>query len=273
MKGSYVVVDLETTGLSPEKDRILEIGAVKVENGKVTDTFWSMVNCHRELSEIVRNLTGITEEMCAKGREEKEALELFLEFAGDMDLIGHNLPFDFGFLKWSFARYGINFERRGIDTLKIARSCLENLPSKKLEALCEYYQIEQKEKHRALDDAKATTKLFLILQEQFAQTKPECFLAFPMECKIKKQSPMTESQKRYLIDLIKYHKIQIDVSMGGLSKSEASRLIDRIILQYGRKKVNNNDEIRYEKKENDCSSNLWNFSHCYDSSDNTERSS
>ena len=171
MKGSYVAVDLETTGLSPQNDRIVEIGAVKIEQGKVTDTFQSFVNCHREISDVIQNLTGITQEMCESGREEKEALELFLNFAGDLDLMGHNLPFDFRFLKWSLARHGICFERRGVDTLKIARSCLGNLPSKRLEALCEYYNIEQKEKHRALEDAKATAQLFLILEEQFAGTK------------------------------------------------------------------------------------------------------
>jgi len=74
------------------------------------------------------------------------------------------------------------------------------------------------------------------MKEQFFETNPNYFEPVLMNCKVKKQSAATESQKRYLIDFIKYHKIQIDVSIGELSRSEASRMIDRIILQYGRKK-------------------------------------
>lgn len=236
MRQSYVVVDLETTGLSPENDRILEIGAVRLEEGKITQSFQTMIRCKREIPELVWNLTGITKEMCEEGMEEKEALEEFLRFAGEDPLIGHNLLFDFKFLKWSFARHGIVFDRQGMDTLKIARMCLPELPSKKLESLCSNYQIHQKRHHRALDDASATAELFLCMKEQFFETNPNYFEPVLMNCKVKKQSAATESQKRYLIDLIKYHKIHIDVSIGELSRSEASRMIDRIILQYGRKK-------------------------------------
>lgn len=272
MTESYIVVDLETTGLSPERDRILEIGAVKIENGKITDSFQTFVKCYRELSEVVVNLTGITQKMCESGMEEKQALEAFLQFAGEQSLIGHNLPFDFGFLKWSFARNKILFERSGIDTLKIARSCLRELPSKRLDALCSHYGIVQEKKHRALDDARATAELFFCLKRQFEEQNPECFCSSPMKCRVKKQSCVTESQKRYLIDLIKYHRIQIDVSVDELTKSEASRLIDHIILQYGRKKVNHYDEVKYEKEKDGSSSTLWNFGHCDDCSDDTERS-
>ena len=236
MNESYVVVDLETTGLSPEKNRILEIGAVRLEQGKKTDSFQIMVKCPTEISEFVSELTGITKEMCESGVEEREALEQFLKFAGEDPLIDHNLLFDFKFLKWGFARYGTVFERAGIDTLKIARACLAELPSRKLECLCRNYQIPQEKHHRAFDDASATADLFLCMKEQFFEANPKYFEPVPMNCKVKKQSAATESQKRYLIDLIKYHKIHIDVSIGELSRSEASRMIDRIILQYGRKK-------------------------------------
>ncbi|MCI7814649.1 MAG: 3'-5' exonuclease [Lachnospiraceae bacterium] len=273
MAKSYVVVDLETTGLSPEKDRILEIGAVKLEDEKITDSFQCFVNCHRKLSEVVTNLTGITQEMCESGVEEEQALEAFLQFAGDQVLIGHNLPFDFGFLKWSFMRQKISFEREGIDTLKIARSCLKDLPSRKLEALCCHYGISQEKKHRALDDACATAELFCCMRRQFGEKKPEYFQPLVMQCKVKKQSCVTESQKRYLIDLIKYHRIQIDVSIDHLTKSEASRLIDHIILQYGRKKVNHHDEVEYEKEENGCGSTVRGVSGGNDCADDLECSS
>ncbi|MDO4453568.1 MAG: 3'-5' exonuclease [Eubacteriales bacterium] len=236
MSESYVVVDLETTGLSPEKNRILEIGAVRLEKGKKTDFFQTMVRCPAEIPAFVSELTGITKEICESGMEEREALEQFLRFAGEDPLIGHNLLFDFKFLKWGFARHGMGFERAGIDTLKIARACLSELPSKKLECLCSNYQIPQEKHHRALEDASATADLFLRMKEQFFEANPNYFEPVPMNCKIKKQSAATEYQKRYLIDLIKYHKIHIDASIGELSRSEASRMIDRIILQYGRKK-------------------------------------
>ena len=96
---SYVVVDLETTGLYPSQDRILEIGAVKVLDGEVTDTFCMFADPQMKIPERIRELTGITQEMVEGQPTPAEAVRAFLDFCGEQDLMGHNLIFDYSFLK------------------------------------------------------------------------------------------------------------------------------------------------------------------------------
>lgn len=231
---SYVVVDLETTGLSPREDRILEIGAVKVKDGQVADTYGTFVDPGRPVPQQIRMLTGITDEMVAGQKSAAQALEEFLAFCGGADLMGHNLSFDYGFLKQQASLQRIPFEKRGIDTLKIARCLLEGLESKSLTNLCAYFHIDRSRAHRALDDAMATHQLFCCLKDLAGEEKWELFCPVPLFYRVKKVSPVTDSQKRYLKDLVKYHRIDLDVGIDSLTKSEASRLIDRIIMNYGR---------------------------------------
>ena len=100
--------------------------------------------------------------------------------------------------------------------------------------MCAYYGIDQGNAHRALDDARSAHLLLLQLWEAFGQADPGAFALCPLAYTAKKQSPITNSQKGYLKDLLKYHKIELDIQIDGLTKSEASRIIDGIILQYGR---------------------------------------
>lgn len=229
---TYVVVDLETTGLSPENDRILEIGAVKVEKGRVTDTFCTFVDPEMEVPERIRQLTGISTGMVKGQPRAEEAVANFYTFCRDMDLMGHNLPFDYSFLKVQAARQKIPFEKRGIDTLQIARGLLADLESRSLSSLCSCFGIDRTRAHRALDDAAATHQLYLCLQQKAQEDG--LFLPKPLMYRPKRQSPATISQKRYLKDLIKYHRIELDIDPDSLTKSEASRMIDRIILNYGK---------------------------------------
>ncbi|MFQ6807119.1 MAG: PolC-type DNA polymerase III [Lachnospiraceae bacterium] len=108
---SYVVVDLETTGLSPREDSILEIGAVKVKNGQVAGTYAVFVDPQRPVPEQIRQLTGITDEMVRGQRTASQAFEEFLTFCGGADLMGHNLPFDYGFLKQQAVVQRLPFEK------------------------------------------------------------------------------------------------------------------------------------------------------------------
>lgn len=231
---SYVVVDLETTGLSPREDSILEIGAVKVRNGQVTDTYAVFVDPGRPIPEQIRMLTGITDEMVKGQRSASQAFEEFLSFCGGADLMGHNLPFDYGFLKQQATVQHLPFEKRGIDTLKIARCLLNDLESRSLTSLCAYYHIDRSRAHRALDDAMATHQLYCCLKEAAGEEKRELFCPVPLFYRARKISPITDSQKRYLKDLAKYHRIELDAGIDSLTKSEASRMIDRIIMNYGR---------------------------------------
>lgn len=238
---SYIAVDLETTGLSPVENEILEIGAVFVENGKIINTFSELVKPTVKIPPRITEITGIYDNMVADKSPISEVLEQFLVFAGDRPLLGHNLKFDYSFLKVSAEGLGKKIYPFGMDTLKIAKQVLPDLSSRSLASLCEYYQVENRRAHRAYEDAEATVKIFEKMKAQFCTTFPEVFKPVEMQYKIKKQEPITIKQKKYLLDLLKYHKIKIETvldkntaSIDELTKSRASKIIDYIILNYGR---------------------------------------
>lgn len=231
---AYVVVDLEMTGLNPKRDRILEIGAVKVARGLACGTFQRMVNPRMDLPEEVTKLTGITNEMAREGGGCEEAVRGFLEFAGGLPLAGHNLIYDYGFLKQAAVNQGLELHKEGIDTLKLARKFLPDAEKKSLDYLCGFLHIEHDRKHRALDDAEATAKLLWYLWETFGDKEPQAFEAKPLHYKVKKQQPASERQKRRLKELAEYHKIDIGRELDSLTRSEASRMTDKIIFACGR---------------------------------------
>lgn len=236
MVESYVAFDLETTGLRPKYDKILEIGAVKVVCGEVTGTYETFVDCGTEIPERITELTGITREMVEGSPDTREAVEGFLKFAGDSVLLGHNVLFDYSFMKRNVVNLGGTFERKGVDTLAISRSCLSELSGKSLDKMAAHYEIPQAQHHRALDDALTAARLYERLKEEFGGSRPELFEASELVFKVKKEGPVTNSQKVYLRDLLKYHRIDSNVKIEMLTKSEASRMIDGIILQYGKMK-------------------------------------
>lgn len=231
---NYVVVDLETTGLAPASDRILEIGAVKVIGGEVKDTFCTFVDPRMEIPPHIQELTGITQDMVKGKKTAQQAVSDFLDFCAGWELMGHNLIFDYSFLKHQAVNQGQSFEKSGIDTLKIARSVLPELESKSLTSLCEYYKIDRAYAHRAFHDALATHELYHHLQETGKEEQKELFLPKPLMYKVKRQGSITNAQKVYLKDLVKYHKIELHIDIDSLTKNEASRKIDTIISQYGR---------------------------------------
>ena len=234
MQNCYVAFDLETTGLRPGPDRILEIGALKVEDGDVAATYETFINPCICIPPRITELTGITDEMVRESPGAEEAVNGFLEFAGDGVLLGHNVLFDYSFMKCAVTGMGLPYERRGLDTLTIARLCLPQLEGKSLDRLATYYGITQEHHHRALDDALTAARLYERLKEEFGEARPDLFVPSVLQAKVRKVSPITNSQKGYLRDLLKYHRIESNVKIDGLTKSEASRMIDGIILQYGK---------------------------------------
>lgn len=234
MMDTYIVVDLETTGLAPKSDRILEIGAYRVEQGRFADSYHQMVDPGMPVPPRISALTGITDEMVRGKPPIQAVIRDFLDFAGELPLLGHNLLFDYSFLKHAAVNQRLSFEKDGADTLKLSRLLLPELESRRLGALCVYYQIPQKAAHRAADDARVTALVYETLKKQFGEQRPELFEAKPLCYRAKRQSPITNAQKGYLNDLLKYHRIDMDVKVETLTKSEASRLIDGIIRQYGR---------------------------------------
>ena len=158
----------------------------------------------------------------------------FLEFSGDAVLLGHNLPFDYGFMKRNVVKLGGEYERHGLDTLAIAKSVLSDLPGRALNQVAAHYGIVQEHHHRALDDAITAARIYSCMAEEFGALRPELFEPAALAFRLKKESPITNSQKGYLRDLLKYHRIEASVKIETLTKSEASRMIDGIISQYGR---------------------------------------
>ena len=115
----YLCLDIETTGLNPKTEKIIEIGAVRVRNGNITESFESLVAPGRPLGERITDLTGITDEMLKNAPAREEVIPKFLEFAGEDILLGHSVLFDYSFLKKAAVNCNYQFERTGIDTLKI----------------------------------------------------------------------------------------------------------------------------------------------------------
>ena len=156
----YTVVDLEMTGLTPKQDKIIEIGAVKVRGRKVIDTYGTLVKSARPIPDRVSKLTGITNEMMENGMGEDQAIQTLLSFIGDDVIVGHNISFDYSFLKqWAVNRKA-PLQMSACDTLRIARALLPGEQSKKLEDLCNYFQIEREHAHRALNDCRMNQQVF-----------------------------------------------------------------------------------------------------------------
>jgi len=163
----YVVVDLETTGLSPEHDEIIEIGALKVRKHEVEGNFQSLIKIEREISKTVSQLTGITSELLHRAGDKIEAvLPKFLDFVGDLPVVIHNSDFDYSFLRIACERCGVPpFKNRRIDTHSLARRMIKQVPNYKLETLVKHLQIPVRRLHRSLDDCFAVMQLYQKLNE------------------------------------------------------------------------------------------------------------
>ena len=240
MYDTYVSIDLETTGLNPKRDRIIEIGAIRVEQGEITGEFSTFVNPGRRLEERITELTGIREEDLADAPELDVVFPVLLEFMGELPLLGHRILFDYSFLKKAAVDRKLKFERSAVDTLQIARKYLPELSHRNLEYLCRYYEIPH-HAHRALEDAKATDQLFRKLAELFyceetigQAAKNTLFEPQPLHFQVKRDTPATKPQKERLYRLAEQHKITLEVDVEKLTRSEASRLADKILAKYGR---------------------------------------
>lgn len=233
---SYVALDLETTGLDPKRDRIIEIGACLVEEGQIRRELSLFINPRRALPERIRALTGITEEMISDAPEIGEAAKGLLDFFGELPILGHNVMFDYSFLKQAAVNQGFAFERNGIDTLALCRRFMPPQEKKNLAAACAWYKVSQEGAHRALFDARAAHFLYQEIFRQHFLGNEEAFEARPLIYKGKREQPALKKQKEGLRELAKYHRISLSVDIESLTRSEASRLTDKLILKYGRMK-------------------------------------
>lgn len=231
---TFVCFDVETTGLNPQKDKLIEIGAVKVVDKKIVSIFSKLINPQMKLPTLITNITNIKDDMLINADPQDKVLQEFLEFAENHVIIGHNIKFDYSFIKTAASQMNLGFEKAGIDTLELSRNLHGNLESRSLENMCKYYNINNEHAHRAFEDAKATAMLYVKLCNDFFDENPQMFVPKPLSYKVKKSNPITKKQKNYLIDLLKYHNIESERLLDALTQSEASKWIDQIILSHGR---------------------------------------
>ena len=161
LNDTYVVFDLETTGFSPIKDKIIEIGAVKVENGVITDKFSTFVNPKVPIPFEITNLTGITDDMVMEAPDIETILPQFLEFVGDAVLVAHNASFDVSFIEQNCRYQDITPDFTSVDTVAMARILLPTLSKFKLNVVANALHISLENHHRAVDDAGATAEIFV----------------------------------------------------------------------------------------------------------------
>ncbi len=171
-ESSFIVVDVETTGSDPEKNRITDIACILVQGGEITDVYASLVNPHQFIPHFIANMTGITNEMAFNA---PEAHEVFQEVSKIFNVpnpvfVAHNVNFDWSFVQRSFVREGLTpLEMPKLCTLKLARRILPKEDKKNVGALAEYYGITIKNRHRALGDAEATALILLELLEKIQE--------------------------------------------------------------------------------------------------------
>lgn len=163
LDGTFICFDIETTGLSASRDKITEIGAVKVVNGEITGTFSTFANPEMPIPQKITQLTGITDDMVKDAPSQSEAVSAFLEFAGDNVLVAHNAPFDTSFIRNACENMGREYNYTSIDTVAISRAILPDIKNCKLDTVAKYLRLGDFNHHRATDDAEILAKIFISL--------------------------------------------------------------------------------------------------------------
>lgn len=165
----FVVFDIETTGLSAITDKIIEIGAVRCRGEEIIERFDILVNPHMPLPLKITELTSITDDMLADAPDIDSAVKMFMDFAGDSMLVAHNAAFDTAFIRKACSDCGLEFSNTYLDTLGLSRYVNTDLKRHTLEALKQYYNLEDFRHHRACDDAEITAKIFFRLTQSLKE--------------------------------------------------------------------------------------------------------
>ena len=225
MISDYIAIDLETTGIRLSKDKIIEVGLLKVRDSQIIDTFSCVINPDMPVDDKILELTKISENELENAKRIYEVINHIVDFCEDYVLLGHNTIFDYSFVKKEANRAGLEFEKRGIDTYKLCKKVLPDNVRKNLTDACGYFGIERKNSHRAFSDAYYTHVLFQEIMKNFKtlEISPEA-----MKVKIKKFVPIRKRTKEDLQKLLNCHRIGCKVNIDLLSESEAKRMMDKI---------------------------------------------
>lgn len=170
LDGEFIVFDIETTGLGVSKERITEIGAIKLRNHEVVDTFSTFVNPEKHIPEKITQITGIDDSMVADAPKEETAVAAFLEFCGENAVVvAHNASFDTSFIRSAAARHRLPYTLTTIDTLAISRAMFPSLSKHKLDAVAKHLKLGDFNHHRATDDAMMLTKIFQVMLTKLSE--------------------------------------------------------------------------------------------------------
>ena len=221
----YIAIDLETTGIRLSKDKIIEVGLLKVKDSHIIDTFSCVINPDMQVDDKILELTKISKNELENAKRIHEVINHIVDFCEEYVLLGHNTIFDYSFVKKEANRAGLEFEKRGIDTYKLCKKVLPENVRKNLTDACDYFGIERKNSHRAFSDAYYTHVLF---QEIIKKFKTLEISSEAMKVKIKKFVPIRKRTKEDLQKLLNCHRIGCKVNIDLLSESEAKRMMDKI---------------------------------------------
>ena len=246
----YVLIDIETTGLSTEWDEIIEIAGIKFKNNTPIDTFQSLVRPSEEIDEFIEELTGITNSELEKADNIDIVLPKFKEFISSYVLIGHNINFDINFLYDAFYKnIGYEMQNDYIDTLRIARKTLPELEHHRLDDLISHYSIPARDFHRALGDCKKTSAVFDNLKkeiaskfdstEEFKQSFKRLSKRLDLSKIVAESAVISEDSPIYgkvcvftgtLEKMTRKEAAQIVVNMGGINANTVTKKTNLLIL-------------------------------------------
>ena len=231
LNGTFIVFDLETTGLNPASEEITEIAAVRVVEGEIRDSFQTYVNPHKPIPAGITELTGISDETVADAPDLDKAVPEFLAWAGEgqYPLVAHNAGFDMGFLRTACQRLGIEREFTSIDTLEMSRLMLPHMHKFKLNILAKELQVGPFEHHRASEDAAVLGRIYVKLLKRLREEMHAVTTA-----DINPVLAATTDRKNKLKNLPRYHFIILVKNQAGLRN--LYQLISKSFLEYYNKR-------------------------------------
>lgn len=223
----YIVLDIETTGLDPKFDEIIEIGAIKVINGEIVDEFSELVKPSCSITPFISSITGITNEMLENAKNINQVLPRFLDFVKDMTIVGHNVNFDINFI-YDYALYISKkiFSNNYIDTLRFSRKLFTNLHDHRLQTISQYLNLQEENYHRASYDCKTTLNIYKYIQQFIIDNNIDILKLFtpkPTE-KLKAENIKTEN-KIFDESHVFYHKNCVFTGSLQISRKEAMQKI------------------------------------------------
>lgn len=231
LDGTFIVFDLETTGLNPASEEITEIAAVRVVEGEIRDSFQTYVNPHKPIPPEITELTGISDETVADAPDLDKAVPEFLAWAGEgqYPLVAHNAGFDMGFLRTACQRLGIEREFTSIDTLEMSRLMLPHMHKFKLNILAKELKVGPFEHHRASEDAAVLGRIYVKLLKRLREEMHAVTTA-----DINPVLAATTDRKNKLKNLPRYHFIILVKNQAGLRN--LYQLISKSFLEYYNKR-------------------------------------